>query len=45
MKNDTIDYLSKCLECQQVKEEHQHLDDLLQPFPILKWKCNFPIPW
>jgi hypothetical protein len=34
VKNDTADYLSKCLECQQVKVEHQHPIGLLHPFPI-----------
>ena len=24
LKADLVDYLSKCLECQQVKAEHQH---------------------
>jgi hypothetical protein len=38
MKTDTTDYLSKCLECQQVKAEHQHPIDLLHPFPI--WNGN-----
>ena len=30
-----VDYLSKCLECQQVKSGHQHPADLLQHFPII----------
>ena len=33
-----VKYISKCLECQQVKVERQHLASLLQPFPILEWK-------
>ena len=33
-----VDYLSKFLECQQVKAEHQHPAGLLQPFPIPEWK-------
>jgi hypothetical protein len=37
-KRDTIDYLVKCLECQQVKVEHQHPAGLLQTLPIPKWK-------
>ena len=37
---DLVDYLSKCLECQQVKAEHQHLAGLLKPLPIPKWKCE-----
>jgi hypothetical protein len=38
MKTDTTDYLEKCLECQQVKVEHQHPTGLLHPFPIPEWK-------
>ena len=38
LKVDFADYLSKCLECQQVKAEHQHPTGLLQPLPIHKWK-------
>jgi hypothetical protein len=38
LKNDIDDYLAKCLECQQVKEEYQHLARLLQPLPIPEWK-------
>ena len=34
MKNETVEYLSKCLDCQQVKAKHQHLIGLLQPMPI-----------
>ena len=33
-----VDYLSKCLGCQQVKVKHQRLVCLLQNFPILEWK-------
>jgi hypothetical protein len=29
MKSETTEYLSKCLDCQQVKVEHQHPADLL----------------
>jgi hypothetical protein len=38
LKKDIVDYLAKCLECQQVKAEHQHLAGLLQPLPIPEWK-------
>jgi hypothetical protein len=38
MKFETTDYLSKCLDFQQVKAEHQHPPCLLQPLPIPKWK-------
>ena len=31
LKSDVVEYLSKCIECQQVKTEHGHLDGLLQP--------------
>jgi hypothetical protein len=29
MKNETVEYFSKCLDCQQVKDEHQHPKGLL----------------
>jgi hypothetical protein len=29
LKKDINDYLAKCLECQQVKEEHRHPTGLL----------------
>ena len=38
LKSKLVDYLSKCLECQQVKSEHQHPTSLLQPLPIPEWK-------
>ena len=38
MKKEVVEYLSRCLECQQVKVEHQHPAILLQPLPILEWK-------
>ena len=38
LKEDLVDYLSRCLECQQLKAEHQHPSGLLQPLPILEWK-------
>jgi hypothetical protein len=38
LKNDIADYLTKCLESQQVKAEHRHPTRLLQPLPILEWK-------
>ena len=38
LKAYLVDYLSQCLECQQVKDEHQHLAGLLQPLPIHEWK-------
>ena len=38
MRRDIAEYLSKCLECQQVKVEHRHPAGLLQPIPIPEWK-------
>ena len=34
MKVDIVNYMEKCLECQQVKVEHRHLTGLLQPHTI-----------
>ena len=38
MCKNIADYLNKCLECQQVKVEHQHPTRFLQPIPIREWK-------
>jgi hypothetical protein len=40
MKEDIVNYVARCLECQQVKVEHRHLAGLLQPhaIPELKWE-------
>ena len=38
MKNKLAEYIARCFECQQVKNEHQHLAGLLHPFPIPSWK-------
>eukprot|EP00253_Pinus_taeda_P022056 PITA_22056 len=38
MKKDVASYLARCLECQQIKAEHQHPACLLQPLPIPEWK-------
>eukprot|EP00253_Pinus_taeda_P006284 PITA_06284 len=38
MKKNIAEYLARCLECQQIKAEHQHPAGLLQPLPIPKWK-------
>jgi hypothetical protein len=40
MKVDIVNYMVKCLECQQVKDEHRHLVGLLQPhvIPESKWE-------
>jgi hypothetical protein len=38
LRKDIVDYLSKCLECQQVKVEHWHPTGRFQPLPIPEWK-------
>jgi hypothetical protein len=40
MKAYIVNYVAKCLECQQVKAEHTHPTGLLQPhaIPKLKWE-------
>ena len=40
MKSDVVDFVSKCLEFQQVKADHRHPTDLLQPhdIPETKWE-------
>jgi hypothetical protein len=38
MKQDIVEYIAKCLECQQVKVEHKHPARLLQPLQIPEWK-------
>ena len=38
MRNNIVEYLSKFLECHQVKVEHRHLAGLLQRIPISEWK-------
>lgn len=40
MKHDVAYHIAICLQCQQVKVEHQHLAGVLQPLPIMesKWE-------
>ena len=38
MKRDVVEFVSRCLICQQVKAEHQRPSGTLQPLPIPKWK-------
>ena len=40
MKKDIVEYVSKCLTCQQVKVEHQVPSGLLNPIPIPHWKWD-----
>jgi hypothetical protein len=40
MKADIVNFVARCLECQQVKDEHRHPTGLLQPhaIPESKWE-------
>ena len=38
MKRETTEYVTKCIECQQVKVEHRHPVILLQPLLVPEWK-------
>ena len=38
MKRDVVDYVTKCLTCQQIKAEHQRPAGLLQPLTLPEWK-------
>ena len=38
MKKDIVEYITRCMECQKVKDEHRHPTGLLQPLPIPEWK-------
>ena len=40
MKYDITFFLARCLECQRVKAEHQHLIGILQPNLITSWKWD-----
>ena len=40
MKRNVTEYVSKCLTCQQVKDEHQVPTGLLNPLPIPQWKWD-----
>ena len=37
MKKEIAEFVSKCLQYQQVKAEHQRPAGLLQPSPIPEW--------
>ena len=43
MKKEVADFISKCLECQKVKDEHRHPAGLVQPLPIPEWKWEVVI--
>jgi hypothetical protein len=40
MKANIVNYVARCIECQQVKDEHRHPTGLIQPhaIPELKWE-------
>ena len=38
MKKDIVEFVAKCLTCQQIKAEHQRLAGLLQSNQIPQWK-------
>ena len=38
MKKDVVEYVARCLICQQVKAEHLRPSGLLQPLNIPEWK-------
>ena len=40
MKREVMDYVSKCLTCQQVKAEHQVPSSLFNPIPNPEWKWD-----
>ena len=50
MKNEVVEFIDRCIECHQLKVEHQHPVVLLQPLPIPNWKwevinLDFIIGW
>ena len=38
MKRDVVEFVAKCLVCQQVKAKHQRPSRTLQPLHIPEWK-------
>jgi hypothetical protein len=38
MKKEVVEYISKCIECQKVNDEHRHPAGFLQQLLILQWK-------
>ena len=38
MKRNVVEYVARCLTCQQVKAEHQRPGGMLQPLKIPEWK-------
>jgi hypothetical protein len=40
MNKEIVEYISICMECQKVKDEHRHRAGLLQPLDIPEWKWD-----
>nr|GEY16112.1 hypothetical protein [Tanacetum cinerariifolium] len=40
MQHNVTKFMAKCLTCQQVKIEHQHVSGFFQPLDILTWKWD-----
>jgi len=38
MKKEVVEYITRCVECKQVKVECRHPTRLLQPISIPEWK-------
>jgi hypothetical protein len=38
MKKEVVDFIAKCLECQEVKADHRNPFGFLQPLSIPGWK-------
>ena len=40
MKKELVEYILRCMKCQQLNFEHQHRVGLLRPLPVLesKWE-------
>ena len=37
MKKEVVDFISKCLECQNLKAKKRHPTIFLNPFPVLEY--------
>lgn len=40
LKKEVVEFVARCLDCQQVKVECKHLGGLLQLILIPEWKCK-----
>ena len=38
MKKDIVEFVTKCLTCQQIKAKHQRAAGLFKPHQIPQWK-------